>query len=104
MFDGIRHRGTREKDIACNCGILFFMLAVKNIQVNLTVFNLCLAQYRKYTHFLYIHSLRFDISRSLIRIFEVFLEYTSARSKKYSSKLDISRSLIRIFAVVKYIN
>ena len=77
---------------------------MKNIQANLTVFNLCLAQYRKYTHFLYIHSLRFDISRALICIFEVFLEYTFARSEKYSSKLDISRSLICIFAAVKYIN
>ena len=36
--------------------------------------------------------------RSLIRIFEVKLEDTFVRRKKYSSKLDISRSLIRIFA------
>ena len=36
--------------------------------------------------------------RSLIRIFEVKLEDTFVRRKKYSSKLDISSSLIRIFA------
>ena len=32
-------------------------------------------------------------------IFEINLQYTFARYKKYSSELDISRSLIRIFAV-----
>lgn len=40
-----------------------------------------------------------DISHSLIRTFEVNLEYTFARSNKYSSELDISHSLIRIFEV-----
>ena len=44
------------------------------------------------------YSSKLDISRSLIRIFDVNLEYTSACCDKYSSKLDISRSLIRIFA------
>ena len=33
---------------------------------------------------------------NLFFTFETKLEYTFARSKKYSSKLDISRSLIRI--------
>ena len=44
------------------------------------------------------YSSKLDISRSLIRIFEINLQDTFARCEKYSSKLDISRSLIRIFA------
>ena len=47
------------------------------------------------------YSSKLDISRSLIREFEINLEYTRARCEKYSSKLDISRSLIRIFADMK---
>jgi hypothetical protein len=40
---------------------------------------------------------KLDISRSLIRIFELKLQDTHARCEKYPSKLGISRSLIRIF-------
>ena len=43
------------------------------------------------------NSSELDISRSLIRIFELKPQYTFARCEKYSSELDISRSLIRIF-------
>ena len=49
-------------------------------------------------NFLYILSLKLDISRSFIRIFEINLQDTCTRMDKYSSKLDISRSFIRIFA------
>ena len=48
-------------------------------------------------NFLYILSLKLDISCSFIRIFEINLQDTFTRLKK-SSKLDISCSFIRIFA------
>ena len=50
-------------------------------------------------NFLYILSLKLDISRSFIRIFEINLQDTFTRFEKYSIKLDISRSFIRIFEI-----